>query len=294
MVKVLLSVDFLTELNKYASKKLEDFDDANSMELEDYLFFKELIYNRSIIYLNLSKKQITYYTDPNLQIDDLEPGIKNLAIAFKRLKINIIESGVDLYNELLNKDYNNLNPDNIPEFLILSDASKDNCKDIEKETGIFCFSIKNNKVPDDVKRVELIKLSNTKDALFSKLNNHSVYSIIIEDPAFINRHRTEEDINNLFENLFETRLPTFKLKKFQFQLRYKNEMGNWLEIFRNVLLNFNNINNNVLETIEHNSARHDRYIFTNKHIIILGNSLNQNGRTHFTSFPRWLYYDFLN
>lgn len=292
MVKVLLSVDFLIELKKQDLKKFGDFEDPDL--IASYLFFKELIYKKSTIYLDLPEQEIAYFKNPKLKIDELDGELRDKALIISTFRNSKINSGVDLFNKIKNKNYTNLNKNDIPEFLLLSNENREYCKKIEEETGISCFSIKYNRVPENLRRVQLEKLTDTMDAFFRKINMHTFNSLCIEDPKFIERHNTEENIKNFIEKLFITRLRSFKLDKLYFELRYKNEQISWLEIFKSELSNFNNLNNKVIESVEHNSAEHDRYIITNKHIIILGNSLNQTRKTYFTTYPKWLYYNFFN
>lgn len=285
MVKVLLSSSFLQNIADQGRRNILDFEQG-PFDLDSYLFFRNLL-KRSEIYINLKEHEIADCKNPKIDLSRINPELQKIALCLKSLTQVKVESGLDLYNQLRNRDYSFLKEQSLPNFLLLEACDKQMCQLIEAETGVICFSTRYNNVPEHLKRVQLKKIKNTKNAFFSELEVHPFNQISIEDPQLINRLESKKDIDFVTANLFLERAKKFRAGSINFELRYKNEKKEWITLVETSLKRYHNV-----RSFFKNDAKHDRYVVTNNYIMIIGNSLNQASETHLTIFPKWLYSSF--
>jgi hypothetical protein len=297
MVNVLASVDFIRKIiYKYEHYTISDFGTSREIDIESFIFFKKIITeNKAHLYLNISDEKIEHYKiNPN-EADIEEKDIAQFVNSFKHAKLY---SNVDLYNCLIQFKEIDLPLNKLPCYLLLDNVSEEICKRIEQFYGINCFSLKRLFVEEKYRISKPYTIKNTKDGLFEKLNLFNYHSLELYDPYFISNSSVKggNDIN--FE--FLKRIKLNGIKKIEVTIHSNLVLGNFpinefdkrKNIFEEDINFFNTENGCNLKLFITKKAKHDRFVFTNTCINMVGNSFNKNSETYLTTFPQIIYNDY--
>lgn len=311
-LKVYTAKSFLLKLEEFRLRRVDDF--GGDIDIESYLFFKTVIYQKAPrIITDLLQEEITSFKE--MATDKIAGHEKKDIIRLiQAVKNKMICSDEGLIQKLKSKE--NVPYESLPHYLFLGDVSEHDCRDIESAYGIYCYSTKRLKVKENSRQVSLSKLKNTKGELYHKLSYPIFNSIHINDPYFYinadnpkNRQTIEDGISQLL-----TRNENFKpsldvkvssvLNPGREEINTNEDFDTWATQFRRQLERVCRLTvfeatavakNSFHKTIaDPKEDKHDRYIFTNRSINIIGNSFFTNKRTHFTSYPIGIYCNFFD
>jgi hypothetical protein len=290
-LKIYTSKSFLLKLEEFRIRSMDEF--GSDIDIESYLFFKTIIYLKSAQIITDVSEDVLY----NLKETptDVITGHENESLIryIKAIKNNTIKSDKGLILKLRNRE--KVSYDELPHYLFLDDiVGEEMCKDIERHYGISCFSTKRLKVPENIRKVCLHKLENTRESLYKKLNEMSYNSIHINDPFFFKNAFGKENRLEVIQNLLKrdkNYSAEFKAKlTTTLESRSEKELNEWSKMFEVDLQQAQrNVSFSVAHANRHDGTHHDRYVFTNRHINILGTSFFSNSQTHFTTFPIGIY-----
>jgi hypothetical protein len=299
-LKVYTSKSFLLKLEEFKLRTVGDFGSGSDsgIDIESFLFFKTIIYQKAAqITTDITEEElISLKETPADRIagHEKEPLIRYL----KAYKNNTIKSDNGMILKLRNRE--SISHNELPHYLFLGDiAGREICEEVEKHYGISCFSTKRLTVPENIRKVCLHKLKNTRKALYDKLNETSFNNIHINDPYFFNAAFSQEKRNEIIQNLLKrdnsynadlkSKLTT------TLENRSEKELNDWGKKFGDELKSAQrNATFLVAQASQNDGTRHDRYVFTNRHINILGNSFFSNSTTHYTTYPIGIYGEFLS
>lgn len=296
VLRVYASKDFLVKLMSYDLYTIQDFNESNEIDIESYLFFKTILYRKvSRIHVNLSDDLIEQYKQPNHHnsVDPIHQDICKLIFS-KRDKTFVCDNGVI---DKIKARLEALRSNELPHYLFLGEVSDEICRDVEKKYGIVCFSNRVLRVPDKIRNVGLSILGNTKQRLYDKLNETSFNTIHVNDPYFFKNALAVEKRNEVIGNLlkkdknYKTDIKVIIVTTLKESGKLEIDFNSWGKQFESELnLQQNNSSLNFSLGNFFDGSSHDRYVFTNKHINIIGNSFFQNSETHFTSYPIGIYH----
>ncbi|MBK8329318.1 MAG: hypothetical protein IPL09_07580 [Bacteroidetes bacterium] len=295
MVTVLASRDFIEKIfyhyNLYAES---DFESDHQIDIESYLFFKDIIKgNKTNLQIDISDNELLRLK-AKVGVNEEDNRISKFLSTFQN---NKIAGAAELYQKLRNQDHN-VDPKQLPCFLLLDEVSEEICTKIEANFGINCFSLKRMKVPLHYRSVTLNSLTDTKSSLFSELNKFNYNNLEIFDPYFLANSSVTDDCNKNTE--FISRVRKNKLSEMLLKINTDlidkfpvNEFEKRKDIFEKHLLNYKAVNKDSSLQVEFTKkAKHDRYIISNTNINIIGNSLNMNSKTFINIFPKVIYSDY--
>jgi hypothetical protein len=296
-------------MEEFKLRTIEEF--GSDIDIESYLFFYNIIYCKaSCLITDLSNEEIFSYKE--MSAEDCRSHQQKDLIRIVKWKPNV-KSDHGLIQRLA--EQKEVDRDELPHYLLLDESSEKSCKDIESTYGIACYSLKRLFVKENFRTVSLTKLKNTKGDLYHKLSHPAVNSIHINDPYFFINAKKEENeetlslcLNQLLKHCrgYKT---TLNIKLSTVLNPSKNEENkdldfeNWVGLFRKKIVT--SCNKSSFEAvcltkkglmkkiIDPKEDRHDRYIFSNRQIVIIGNSFFTNKRTHFTAYPIGIYGEFL-
>lgn len=292
-LKVYTSKNFLLKLEEFKIRTIEEF--GSDINIESYLFFKTIIYQKaSQIITDISEEEICRLKE--ISNDPIiEKKNEDLIRLFKSLRHNSIKSDNCLIQKLKNKEI--IEYVDLPHYLFLGGVSSEICKDIEEHYGIACYSVNRLIVDERIRMVCLDKLPNTKNALYNKISETSFNNIQINDPFFFKNAFEDENRNEIIvnllkrKNLYKAKLKVDITTTLKQSGRTEKEFEEWGRKFQTELASKqNNTSFSLALGKGDDGSDHDRYVFTNTHINILGTSFLQNKKTHFTSFPIGIYY----
>lgn len=297
-LKVYTSKSFLVKLEELKLRRIDEFD--ADIDLESYMFFDTVIYRKAPphIFVDLTQEEINSFRElsPQETIGNTEEDIIRL-IQGRRDKRFYSDEGLIL--RLRNREV--VKKEELPHYLFLGSVSEDICIEIEKCYGISCYSLNRLKVHESIRKVCLNKLQNTRHALYQKVKESSFNSIHINDPyLFKNAYGAEKRTEVItlllkkskeYKSEFEVNITT-TLKE---SGRLENDFNAWGSQFRSELSS-QQANSSFSFSLGKSSdgSNHDRYIFTNRHIHVIGNSLFKNDPTHHTTFPIGIYCNFFD
>lgn len=295
MVTVLASKAFIEKIfYHYNSYTVSDFESDKQTDIESFLFFKDIIRgNKTILHIDISEEELLRLK-ANSRLEEDE---KNISKFLSTYQNNKVSGTPDLYQKLRNQDHN-VDPHQLPCFLLLDDVSEEICKKIETGFGINCFSLKRMKVPMHFRSVTLKSLSDTKSALFSELNKFNYNALEIFDPYFLDNSSVIETCSKNTE--FIARVKKNELGKVQLKINADlidkfplNEFEKRTALFDSHVKNHNTYNRDCSIEVEFTKkAKHDRFIISNTNINIIGNSLNMSSKTFINIFPKVIYSDY--
>lgn len=297
MVNVLASVAFIQKIIfEYEHYTVSDFNKSKDIDMESFIFFKKIITdNKAHLYLNICDDKIEQYKSDPKNVEEHEKDIAYFISTFRNAKI---WSNVELYNNLMHCNEINMPLSELPCFLLLDNVGEDICKKIESNYGINCFSLKRLKV-DEIYRVpKPFSIKNTKEGLFEKLNMFNYHTLELYDPYFLTNSSVTEDAGLNFDFLKRIKLNGIKkinvtihsdLIQGRFQL---GEFEKRKAIFENDIKKLSTEQKCEINLEITKKAKHDRFIFTNTTINMVGNSFNTNAGTYINSFPKIIYSDF--
>lgn len=296
VLRVYASKDFLVKLLSYDLYTIQDFNESSEIDIESYLFFKTILYKKaSRIHVNLSDDLIGQYKQLNHHnsVDPIHQDICKL-IFTKRDKTFVCDNGLI---DKIKARVEVLPSNELPHYLFLGDVSDEICRAVEKQYGIVCFSSKKLNVPPKIRNVELCLLGNTKQFLYHKLKEASFNTIHVNDPYFFKNALVVEKRNDVIDNLikkdndYKTDVKVIIATTLKESGKLESDFKSWGKQFESELNSQqNNSTLNFSLGKSSDGSSHDRYVFTNKHINILGNSFFQSSETHFTSYPIGIYH----
>lgn len=293
-LKVYTSKNFLLKLEEFKLRTIEEF--GQDIDIESYLFFKTIIYQKAPqIITDISEDEICSIKE--MTSEQILGNEKEDLIRLIKPSSYSIKSDNGLIQKLKNKEL--INNEDLPHYLFLGEVSEAICKEIEMQYGIICYSINRLIVDKKIRMVCLERLRNTSQALYDKINEFSLNDIHINDPYFFKKASGAE-IRTEVITRFLKRPTHFKaalkvLVTTALEDRTDKELKEWEKKF-NTELNSNQQHSSFLVELGNNNdgTNHDRYIFTNKHINIVGNSFFASKETHYTSYPIGIYGNFFN
>lgn len=297
-LKVYASKSFLLKLEELKLRTIDEF--GTDIDLESYLFFETVIYRKAPphIIVDLPQEEINSFRELSPQ-ETLGNTNEDLIRLIQAKKDKRFYSDEGLILRLRNKEA--VKKEELPHYLFLGSVSEDICIQIEKCYGIACYSLNRLKVHESIRKVCLNKLQNTRHALYQKVKESSFNSIHINDPYFFKNafgaEKRTEVISHLLKKDREYRADfkvsiTTTLKE---SGRTESDFNAWGSQFQTELF-AQQTNSSFSFSLGKSSdgSNHDRYIFTNKHIHVIGNSLYKNDPTHHTSFPIGIYCNFFD
>jgi len=291
MVTILASRDFIEKIfYHYHSYTISDFEADNQIDIESYLFFNDIIKgNKTNLHIDLSEDEITRLK-AKIEITEDEERISKFLSTYHN---NKIIGAPDLYEKLRNQDYN-VDPHQLPCFLLLGTVSEEICTKIEAGFGINCFSLKRMKVPLHYRTVTLNSLTDTKSSLFNELNKFNYNAMEIFDPYFLTNSSVNDGCKKNTE--FINRIKKNKLSKSFVKInadKFPHDYEKRMHIFVTHVEKYNASNKDSFIDVEFTTnAKHDRSIISNTNINIIGNSLNMNSKTFINIFPKVIYSDY--
>lgn len=295
-LKVYTAKSFLLRLEELKFRSLDEF--GVDIDLESYMFFNTVIYRKAPphITIDLSNEDISTFREMSSK-DAIGNPQEDLIRLIQGKRDKRFYSDEGLIKKLINKE--DVSYEKLPHYLFLGSVSKDICMQIEQCYGIACYSLNRLKVEKTIREVCLYKLENTRHALYHKLNESSFNSIEINDPyIFKNAYGTEkrkEIITNLLQRSvnYKSEIRVNITTTLKESGRLENDFKLWGEQFQSELLSQQN-NSSFTFSLGKSSdgSNHDRYVYTNRHINVVGNSFFKNDQTHYTSFPIGIYCNF--
>ena len=297
MVNVLASVDFIERIVfEYQYYTVSDFNKSKDIDMESFIFFKKIITdNKAHLYLNISDKKIEQYKSDPKNVEEHERDIAYFIYTFRNAKI---WGNVELYNSLKNCNEINIPLSELPCFLLLDNVGEEICKKIESNYGINCFSLKRLKVDEIYRIPKPFSVKNTKEGLFEKLNMFNYHTLELYDPYFLTNSSLTEDASLNFD--FLRRIKLNGIKKLNVTIHSDLILGRFplgefekrKAIFKKDINKFSSDQECEINLEITKKAKHDRFIFTNTSINMVGNSFNKNAETYINYFPKIIYSDF--
>ncbi len=290
----------LFEFNNYTNS---DFENSNEIDIESFLFFKRILFeNKAHLYLDISEEDILKFREMRSEdVLKLEEDDRCIAEII-RSRGRTFGSKQSVYDSLSFGRYEDIVQDNLPCFLLLGDATEKKCIEIENAVGINCYSLKRLKVEEKIRAASLDNITNTRQALFDKINQFNYHTILLHDPYFsknMNSIKSSTSNNNQFFKLLKINTHsklTLQINtdpsKIINQSQPEIEFVKRKKIFEADLQTYCEKSNLSVSCEFTDKGKHDRYINTNIMINILGNSLFSSSTTHLNCYPKILYGDY--